>query len=339
MVDKSPSTISILNDAPITEDSLDGFFSTASTVAGFIQQSLSQRFIGPIIGIYGGSSKTSFAHIVSEKLSKCQPIWFHPTSYNDESQVAAAFFESALRQIQVEVTGFKRVKIKAQIRWHNLNLPGGINDLLKQILAMAIRLTIFIGGPVLILSLLSSGNLGGLGATIGTLLGGTAIIVERIQKAVEPGLNFDSSKFVRRVQAKTGDNALEQYVKEFQWITGLARSSDNPLVVMVDAIDDGLPMQTALILETLRLFGTGHVPCVFVIMADKMALQTAAQIRFLNQVQNDVSETMQENLIKMADAYLNRIVPNSVELPLPPLEWQQEIQKARRLVVPPYDRA
>jgi hypothetical protein len=338
MNNESPPPLVPFSKDPV-EDKFDKFNNAVSIVAGFIQQRLSQISTGSIIGIYGswGSGKTFFAHKVAHTLSNCQLIWFHPTAYKDEGEVAAAFFESALKQIQVDPTGFKRMKIKAQIQWHNQNLPGGLDDLWKQILMIVLRLTVFIGGPVLILSLLSSGNLSDLGATVGALLGGTAIIVEQIQKALEPGLNFDSSKFVRRIQARTGDNALEQYVKEFQWIAGLAISNHNPLVVMVDQIDDGLPTQTALILESLRLFGTGRVPCAFVIIADKIAVRTAVQIRFLNQVPNDVSETLQASLIQMADDYLDRIIPFSVELPLPPLAWQQERQEARRLIVPPYD--
>ncbi|MBV7326855.1 KAP family NTPase [Chloroflexi bacterium TSY] len=332
-------TVTILSDKPVQEDKLAEFNNAVSKVAVFIEDSLTFSGAGPIIGVYGewGSGKTSFAHLVALKLSSHQPLWFHPTYYNNESEVAAAFFESALQQIQIEATGIKRIKIKTKIRWRNLNLPGGVKNLFSQLLAIIVRLLLFVGGSALVLSLLSSGNLTGVGAAVGALVGSTAIIIGLIQKALEPGLSLDLDKFVRQIEAKPGTNKLEQYIKEFQWIAGLARSSGTPFLVMVDEIDDGLPFQTALIIEALRLFGTGRIPCVFVVLADKMALETSVQTRFLNQLNVGSNENVQANLVKMAGAYLDKIIRNSVELPPPPPDWQENIEKARRLTVPRYN--
>jgi hypothetical protein len=321
MKNKSQDHADIPSHHPSDPYNGSDFYAYSSAIADFINQSLESKFqaVGPILGVFGsfGSGKTSLMTMVAQKLTKCQPIWFRPTFYESEPQVAAAFFESALKQIQVEATGLKRIRIKSLIRWHNLALPGGGKDILNQVIKLFMRLLLFVAIPVVIVNLLSVGNLTTVGTTIVSILGSTAIAAEYVQKALEPGLNLDAEKFVKRVKVESITNILEEYVKEFHWVARLARSSGSPLVVIVDAIDDGLPIQAALILETLRLFGTEQVPCAFVVTADREALYTAVQLRFLNQTGNASDTTLKESITKMANSYLERIIRVPFIIPPP----------------------
>lgn len=311
-------------DQPLTKDFLS-FEPVAIKISDFIQKSLKTENLGAIAGIFGsfGSGKSSLLHLTAHKLSNCQPIWFRPTFYSTENEVAAAFFESALRQIQVEAKGIGRIKVKARILWHNLNLPGGAKELIKLVLEVGLRLSIFVGGFIA-LQLLLSGRLANIGSAILALFGSAAIVIEQIQKALDPGLKLDPAKFTRRIKATSASSSIEDYVKEFQWITRLARSHGNPLVIFVDPLDDGLPLQIAMILETLRVFSSGNAPCVFVVTADKALLRTAVHTRFLNQLSSCTTQSSQDNLLKMADSYLDSIIRVSFEMPLPSPELLKE---------------
>lgn len=292
-----------------------GFFAErrekASAIAELIALSFDERAKTRVIGIFGprGVGKTSLVMTAVRELPRHQELVFHPSFYADETAVAAALFKSALVQIKVAATGLERLHIKLRLWWHNIRLRRGAFSLARQLAYLAVRVLILVVLPATASLLLLPEALQTAVASIVVLLGGSALVGERIQKAMDPGLNLDPDDFLRRISTQSDMNALETYVEEFRWIATLARSTKNPLVVIVDPIDVGLPLQTAYILETLRLFDAAKAPCAFVIMADDAsALRAAVRTRFLNQLHRDGVEGLTQDLIVIADSYFDRVL-------------------------------
>jgi hypothetical protein len=311
------------------------FHKYADEIAQFIKQSFETPGFGPVVGIFGpwGSGKTSLFHLAARQLPNWQDMEFHPTHYDTEGEVAAAFFEAALRHIQVEAKGTERIKVKWQIWRHGLKLKGGFIDLGRQLLNLGLRLIMYVVLPAVIFRIPLPESWEGIGTTIVAALGGALLIQERAKEALKPGLNLNEISFTKRVGEASATSSIDTYVREFKWIANLARSMQNPLIVMVDPIDAGLPFQTTLIIETLRLFGTGRVPCAFVIFSDDIeTLQTVIRVRFLSQQGNTSDEALQEHLLKMADKYFRSVV-DPFELEVPSAEemdkyWQERLENS-----------
>lgn len=283
----------------------------ASAIAELIKLSFDRRAKTRVIGIFGpwGAGKTSLVRTAVHELPRHQELEFHPSFYEDETAVAVALFRSSLAQIQVAATGLKRLHIKLRLWWHNTRLRRGALSLARQLAYLAARVLILVVLPAAASLLLLPEALQNAVASIVALLGGSALVGERIKRAMEPGLNLNPDDFLKRVSTPSDTNALETYVEEFRWIATLARSTQNPLVVIVDPIDVGLPLQTAYILETLRLFDAAKAPCAFVILADDVsALRSAVRTRFLNQFHRDDVEGLTQDLIVMADGYFGRVL-------------------------------
>jgi hypothetical protein len=244
-----------------------------------------------------------------QKLPRYQELEFRPTSYDNETEVAAALFKACLEQLRVEATGLERLGVKARIWWHNTRLQHGLVNLIGQLLILGARVIILVVLPALASLLLLSGELRTVVASAIALLGGSTIIGERIKKAMEPGLNIDANEFMREIRAGAPTSELETYVQEFKWIATLARSNRNPFVIIVDHIDVRLPFQTALILETLRMFDARDVPCAFVVIAEDIAsLRTAVRMRFVNELSGDDTGGLTDGLLRMADTYLDLLL-------------------------------
>lgn len=194
---------------------------------------------------------------------------------------------------------------------------------------LSLRLFVFISILIIVISLLPFEIFDIVEIHVFVLLGGSAVILELLKQAFKPGLNLDPDKFVRRVQIESKTNVVDRYVEEFKRIANLARSNQNPLIVLVDPIGDGLPLQTAMLIETLRLFSTTDMHCCFVIISDDLtSLRTAIRARFINQININSDQETLENLKKMADTYLNNTVI-FYELPPPPAEMSQYLEGLR----------
>jgi hypothetical protein len=310
----SPRIISdepIIIDKPATEGILGSEYDDKVTaVAELIEHSFGEHAPTRLIGIFGpwGSGKNSFVRMAIHRLPRHQELEFRPTSYDNETEVAAALFRACLEQLSVEAKGLERLWVKARLWWHNTGLRHGMVNLIGQLLVLGARVMVLVVLPALVSLVVLSGELRTVVASAIALLGGSTIIGERIKKAMEPGLNIDASEFLRQIRAGSTTSELDAYVQEFRWIATLARSNRNPFVIVIDRIDVGLPLQGALILETLRTFHARDIPCAFVFLAeDATSLRTAVRMRFINELCGDDTGGLTEGLLRMADAYLDRL--------------------------------
>lgn len=308
---KTEFKLNIFNDMPIESTIFmrPEQEAYAVKIAEIIKRSFEEGYVKRIIGIIGpvGIGKTSLFKFAVHHLPKWQEMQFHPTFYENETEIAAAFVRSALNQIQIEASGLSRLRVKVQLWWHNLNLSGGMVDLFKQVYILVLRLIVFVGIPIVLISFIPIEVLDTVKLEIVAALGGSVVFLYLLRQAFKPGLNLDPDRFIRRIQMTATTNSVEDYVNEFRWIANLARSIEKPLVILVDPIDDGLPYQTALLLETLRLFSTIDMPCCFVFISDDLtSLRTVVRARFTSQMDINSDKETLENLKKMADVYLRK---------------------------------
>ena len=273
---------SILDDQPAEADLLD----FASYADALLELIINPGTKTPLtMGIFGrwGTGKSTLMYMLESRLQQAglATVWFNAWQYGKEDELWAAFLQSVLNKMEVELSFWKKLRFKTRLLFKRIEwrqMPGAlINYLLRAILALL---------PILLVNQ-ESGQLQPLGQSL-VNIGGTAvsvalaawIIVRPLLESIRQSVTIDFDTFRQESDYKKHIAFLDKFRDHFSDIVqSLPSRTDKRLAVFIDDLDRCSQDRILQVLDAVKLFV--DIPgCVYVIGLDTDIVEKAVASKY-----------------------------------------------------------
>ncbi len=296
--------VELIADEPAGPDLL-GREKEVSQIAAIMEAALVDTGQSRVLGIAGpwGTGKTFLAMMAAHRLEGAQVAWFRPGLYKDDEEALEDLLRATWSGLVIQGALRRRLKVKSRIWRHRFTPLRGARATIRQAAIVLLRLALFILIPAVIVAVLVP-SARAVAASVVAAIGGSAAATILLRQAVSPAINVDPGSFFRALRA-TSTSSLDHSLQEFAWISRQALSLGQPLVVLVDPLDDGLAEHISHLVEALRMVDRRDMPIVFVATFELETVRTAVRARFLGPG-SPASPSVADDLVAMADRYVDR---------------------------------
>jgi hypothetical protein len=258
-------------------------------------------------------------------------VWFNAWQYDQEEVLWAALVLETLTQVRLQVDGWRRIKIWAQINGARFKWDDLLLDFVKSFFAVV---TIVI----LILAILSSLTLA-FGLTIQDVVStwipdnikilaglGLASVLPLIYtifkditgKIISP-FSLGVAKYLKEPDYKNKIGFLGQFQDDFKSVVATTTKQGMwPLLIFIDDLDRCTPSKAAAVIESINLLLDSQY-CVFIIGMDAHVLAGSIQAKYKD-LQEFFRDSGNAGGLSLGRKFLEKIIQIDFRIPSPNLE-------------------